>query len=142
MTRSQKITGRTSSLPAGLAAGAAVNVGITAAGTGLLANLLNRESVNWENIGYGVLIMILLAAYLGSLVAYGRIRRQKLMICMMSGLLYFGILLLITALFFGGQYEAVGVTGLLITGGSGCAALTGTGWGKGTRRTRKKYHHR
>lgn len=130
MSRKQNITGRTSSIPAGLAAGAIVSAGVTGLGTAVIAFLMNRETVSWESVGYGILIMILLSAYLGAMTAYHKIRRQKLAICTMSGLAYWGLLLLITALFFGGQYEAVGVTGLLVAGGCGCAAVTGTGQGK------------
>lgn len=142
MVRSQKVTGRTSSIPAGLAAGAAVSTVVTGIGTVLLALLLDRETISWEAIGYGILTMILLAAYLGALCAYSRIRRRKAAVCFLSGLTYFGILLMVTALFFGGQYEAVGVTGLLVAGGSGCAAITGIGQGRGGRRPRPGIRYR
>ena len=130
----QKATGRTSSVPAGLALGAGVSAVVTGLMTAALAGLLNQETIPWETVGYGILIMVMLSAYLGALTAWSKIRRQRLMICMMSGLVYFGMLLSVTALFFGGQYQAVGVTALLVAGGSGCAAVTGTG--KGRRRQR------
>lgn len=102
----------------------------TAVLTALLAGLLDREMISWEIAGYWILVMIMLSAYLGSVTACRKIRRQRLMICLMSALVYWGILLSVTALFFGGQFEAVGVTALLIMGGSICAALSGTGKGK------------
>ena len=49
---------------------------------------------------------------------------------MCSGLVYFVTLLAITALFFGGQYEAVGVTGLLVFGASTAVGLLKTQGGK------------
>lgn len=125
-----KNTGRASSVPAGLAAGAAVSAVMTALGTVLMAVFLHREMIAWETIGYGILTMIMLSAYLGAVTAWRRIRRQKLLVCLMSGVVYFGFLLLLTALFFGCQYEAVGVTGLLVAGGIGCAAMTGAGKGR------------
>lgn len=125
MTGSQKNSGRAGSVPGGLALGAAVSASMTAAGTLLLAWMLNREVVKWEQIGYGILCMIMLSSYLGAKVSYGRIRRQRMMICVMSGGVYFAVLLSVTALFFGGQYEAVGVTALLVAGGCICAALPG-----------------
>jgi hypothetical protein len=41
----------------------------------------------------------------------------------MSGGLYWGLLLCITALFFGGNYDAVPETAAVIITGSGCAAM-------------------
>lgn len=120
-------TGKTSSIPGGLAVGAVVSVVMTMALTALWAWLLDREMISWENVGYGVLITIMLSAFAGAVAAFGKIRRQRLLICMMSGTVYFGLLLSITALFFGGRYEAVGVTAILVFGGCFIASLTGTG---------------
>ena len=141
MVVKQKGTGRASTLPGGLGAGAAVSMSITAAGTALMAFLLNRETINWEMIGYGIIVMVMLSAFLGSVTAYRKIKRQKLLVCLMSGVVYWGILLCLTALFFGGQYEAVGVTALLIAGGCGCAAICGMEKGRGgkTAKRRKLY---
>lgn len=135
--RNQKTTGRTSSVPGGLAAGAGVSALTTAGLTALMAGLLDRETISWEIAGYWILVMIMLSAYLGSATACRKIRRQRLMICLMSALVYWGILLSVTALFFGGQFEAVGVTALLIMGGSICAALSGTGKGRRVKGFRK-----
>lgn len=134
MANRQKITGRASSIPAGLATGAAVSVMITGGLTMLLAWLLEKERISWEGAGYGIVVMIMLSAFLGALTACGRIRHQRLLVCLMSGSVYFGILLSITALFFGGQYQAVGVTALLIAGGCSCSALLVARQGRGKRR--------
>lgn len=123
--------GRASSIPAGIGTGAAVSVGITLLGTALLAELLDAETIQWEVIGYGVLIMVMLAAMLGCITAMKKIKRQQGIVCLLSGLTYWGILLSVTALFFGGQYEAVSVTLLLIVGGCGCAFFLGARQGRG-----------
>lgn len=123
-------TGKSSSVPAGLAAGAAVSMIVTGIMSGILAVLLNRESISWEMVGYGILMMIMLSSFLGAVTANAKIRRQKLLVSLMSGFLYWGILLSITALFFGGRYEAVGVTAFLIVGGCGCASMLGIGQGR------------
>ena len=47
------------------------------------------------------------------------------MIAMGSGLLFWATLIAITALFFGGQYDGMLVTGLVILAASGIVALTG-----------------
>lgn len=137
MARKQ-MTGRASSIPAGLGAGAGVSVIITLLGTALLAKLLDGETIQWEAVGYGILIMVMLSAMLGCITAMKKIKRQNGMVCLLSGLTYWGILLAITALFFGGQYEAMGVTLLLIVGGSGCAFLLCAGQGRGGGRRKGK----
>jgi hypothetical protein len=136
MGNRQKVTGRADSVPGGLAAGAAVSVITTAGLTGVMALLLERETISWEGAGYGILVMLMLSAFLGALTACARIRRQWILVSLMSGGVYFGILLSVTALFFGGQYQAVGVTALLVAGGCGCSALLMAGKGRGTRRFR------
>lgn len=123
MKNTNRISGRASSIPAGLALGGAVSVGVTILFAAIMAKLLVSESMTWENAGYGIMVLLIASSFAGAEVAYRKIKRQKLMICMLSGLVYFAILLSITALFFGGQYEAVGVTMGLITAGCGSAAL-------------------
>jgi dolichol kinase len=46
-------------------------------------------------------------------------------VCLISGMIYFCVLLSITALCFGGQYQGIGVTGLVVLCGSCCAGLMG-----------------
>lgn len=135
--------GRASSIPAGLGAGAGVSVAITLLGTALLARLLDAETIQWEAVGYGILIMVMLSAMLGSVTAMKKIKRQQGIVCLLSGLTYWGILLSVTALFFGGQYEAVGVTLLLIVGGCGCAFLlcVKQGRGGGSRKGKRPSAH-
>lgn len=134
----QTYTGRTLSLPAGVAAGIGVSLGISAAAIAVLAKLVDSETLAWENIGYGIMVMLLAASFLGALTAYRKIKRQRLMICLLTGMVFFGILLSMTALFFGGRYHGVGVTFLLILAGSGCAGLLGLREGKGRGRKRRR----
>lgn len=133
MAVNQKPTGRAVSMPAGLALGAAASFGMTILAAGILAKLVDTEKLMWENIGYGVMVLLLLASFLGAMVSYRKIKRQRMMVCLLSGVVYFAILISITALFFGGQYESVGVTALLILGGSGTAGILGLHGGRGGR---------
>lgn len=137
----KQMNGRASSIPAGLGAGASVSMLITLAGTAVLAKMLDAETIQWESIGYGILIMIMLSAMLGSLIAMQKVKRQFALVCLMSGFVYLGILLSITALFFGGQYEAVGVTLLLIVAGSGCAFLLTLQGGRGGSTKHRRQQH-
>lgn len=125
MVFNQKTTGRAASMPGGLAFGAAVSVGVTILAASLLAWMLDREILGQNQIGYGIMVLLLLASFLGAMGAFAKIKRQRMLVCLASGILYFGILLSCTALFFGGQYSGVGVTALLITAGAIAAGLLG-----------------
>lgn len=130
------------SMPAGLAVGAAASLGMTLLSAAILAKLVDMETVAWENIGYGIVILLVLASFFGAMTAYAKIKRQRLLVCGVSGVIYFGILLAITALFFGGQYEAVGVTAGLVFGGSACAWLLGLRGGGSKNRKKFRTIHR
>lgn len=125
MILNQKPTGRAASMPVGLLFGAVISLGITMLAVALLAKLMSSGHMKESQLGYGIMVALLAASFGGALAAVGRIKRQRLMVCVLSGAIFFLILLSITALFFGGQYEAVGVTGILVLGGSMLAVLTG-----------------
>jgi len=118
-------SGRTASIPAGLVWGLSVSMCSTILCTFIIAYLLEREKMIWETVGYGVMIMLILSSYAGARVSWIKIRHQKFMVCMLSGILYYATLLILTALFFYGQYEAAGVTFLLVATGCCAAALLG-----------------
>lgn len=141
MVSNQKPTGRAVSMPAGLLFGTVVSVGMTLLAVGLIAKLVSSEFMMETQIGYGIMAALLAASFGGAMGASAKIKRQRLLVCALSGLIFFLLLLAITALFFGGQYEAVGVTGVLIFGGSMLAALSGGGTvGKGRgKKNRKAY---
>lgn len=142
MVVNQKVTGKAISMPMGLLLGSGVSMGITLVAAAVLAKLLDSERLALENIGYGIEVTLILASFCGAMAACGKIKRQRLVVCGVSGALYLCILLAITALFFGGQYETVWLTAILILAGSGGAALLGLrGEGKG-RRKKIKIHNR
>ena len=133
-----KATGRALSMPAGLAVGGLTSLGITLAGSTILAWLIHREMMEMEAVGYGILVMLLAASFLGAMTAWRKIQRRRMLVCAASGAVYLGILLAIPALFFGGQYGGVWVTALLITAGSIGAGLLGLQQGRGAGRKKIK----
>lgn len=118
MTVNRKPTGRAAAMPQGLASGVLAAASITIAGAAVTAKLIDSGILSWQRSGYGVMVTLILASWLGAVVSAARIKRQRLAVCAMTGLLYFGTLLLTTALFFGGRYSGVGETALLILCGS------------------------
>ena len=138
MNANVRPTGRAMSLPGGLAIGLIVSMSVTVAVSVILTKLVLSEVLKMQNIGYGILILLIMSAFLGAMVAQGKVKHRRLMVCVLSGVVYYGVLLGITALFFGGQYAGAGVTGLLILAGSGTAALLAAGKGNGRKSIRRK----
>lgn len=125
MVVNQKVTGTASSMPAGLAVGAVFSLAVTIIGSGLVAWLVGRETLPEDSIGYCAMAILLLAGVSGAAMAVGRIKRRRAMVCMLSGTIYYICLLGITALFFGGQYQGMGVTGLMVFCGVMLVLLAG-----------------
>lgn len=140
MAVNHKPTGRAASMPAGLLQGALVSVGITISIAAVLAKLLDSEKIGWESIGYGIVFLLLAASFLGAAAAYRKVKRQRIVVCAASGAIYFCVLLAVTALFFGGQYDGILVTFALIFAGSVLAALLGLCHGGSRRTVRKKWN--
>ena len=135
-------SGRALSTPMGLLYGTAASMLITLLGAVVLAWLINLEKLQWEQIGYGIMVLLLTASFLGALAAYHKIKRQRMMVCILAGLLYLAVLASLTALFFGGQYEGVVVSGCLIAAGSVSAGILGLQTGKGRISGNRKRRHR
>lgn len=127
MTVNQKVTGRASTIPAGLALGLLVSLGITVALSALAAWLILGGRIPENGVGYCAMVILLLASASGTAVAISKIRRLRLQMGLISGGLYFAALLAVTALFFGGIYDGVGVTALMIMCGSMLVILLGPG---------------
>lgn len=142
MVVNQKINGRAMSMPGGVLLGGFVSLVCTIAGAALTALLIDREILGEEMMGYGCMLILMGASLLGSLFAWRKVKHQRMVVCLMTGLIYLLMLLALTALFFGGQYEAVGVTALMILSGSGTAVLMGMSPGKGKGPARRKIRHR
>ena len=119
----KKVTGRASAIPVGLAIGALISLVITFAGAATTAQMVAMEKIGEGSIGYAAMLIAAVAAAMGAWGAYSAIKRRRLQICMMSGAFYFGMLLAMTALFFGGRYQGMGVTALMILVGCGIVAL-------------------
>ena len=128
--------------PCLLAIGAVCSLAATLVLTAILAKLVEAETLPVEKVGYGIMVLLIVSSFAGAMISFGRIKRQRMLVCIVSGVIYFAMLMSITALFFGGQYSAVGTTALLVLAGSGAAALLGLRQGRGAKRTKIKVPHR
>lgn len=131
-------SGKVASIPSGLAIGAAVSMAVTILIAAIGAQMVLSETVSQDRIGYFSMAALLTGTILGGISAANKIKRKKLTVCMMSGGIYLLILLGITALFFGGQYEGFAVTAITVALGSICAALIATGEHRNHKTIRRK----
>ena len=138
-----KTTGRAVSMPAGLAIGCGCSVLMTLMVAGVGAKMIDGGILQGTAFGYVSMASLFVSSMVGALVAASRIKRQKWMVSGISGLIYLLVLLSATALMFGGQYEGVGVTVLVIAAGAVIAAMITTGQGREKRNNRRrKVRHR
>lgn len=137
MVVNQRVTGRASTMPAGLAVGAIISLAVTVAGSAATAWMLNSQKIREASIGYCAMVILLLSSSSGAAAAVARVKRRKMMVCCLNGCMYYLCLLSLTALFFGAQYQGIGVTGLIIMCGSILVAMVGAGQGRG-----RKHPHR
>lgn len=142
MVVNQKVTGTAASMPVGLTVGVLISVGMTLGGSMIAAWLVSAEKIPESGIGYAALVILLLSSALGALAAVKRIKRQRMVVCMLSGLCYYLVLLACTALFFGGQYSGMGVTALVVLAGAGTIGLLGLKGEGNNKKRRRKYASR
>lgn len=114
MTVNRKPSGRAVSIPAGLLWGLLFGWVITLLGALITAKLVDKEVLPEQGIGYGAMVTLIVSSFLSAKIAMTKIKRLKLQVSLMSGGLYLMTLMAVTALLFGGQYTAVGVTSILI----------------------------
>lgn len=142
MTSNYKLTGKALSMPAGLAIGTGISLGLTMLASALLAKLINTERIEWEQVGYGIMVMLLSASMIGTKTACAVVKRRKMMICAVEGALFWLSLLLITALFFGGQYSGVMTTGIVILAANFIVCILELGKGRGVRKLQRNPKYR
>ena len=125
MVRNKKVTGTAASIPVGLCIGTAAALVVTLVGALVAAWLIETEKIGEEAIGYCSMVILMAASMLGAFTAQALIKHQRLIICAAAGACYYLTLLAMTALFFGGQYTGMGVTALVIAGGTAVIILLG-----------------
>lgn len=80
----------------------------------ILSTLILNGSIPERSINYYILVLIVVSVFLGTIVGRKRAGECKKIVCIITGTAIFCSLLLVTAVLFGGRYNGVGETGLLI----------------------------
>lgn len=125
MVTNRKATGRAMSMGGGIALGTGLSLLVTLIGAMLVAWLIANEKLPEASVGYGSMVILLCASVTGAWLAAAKIKHRKLLVCILTGAGYYLSLLSITALLFGGQYQGMGVTGMMILCGCGIVILSG-----------------
>lgn len=125
------------SMPIGLALGVVLGLILTIGGAVLTSYLIISGKIGEQAMGYCAIIIILLSSSIGALLAACLVKRRWLVVCLGVGGIYYLLLLAITALFFGGQYQGMGVTALAVLGGCGAVGLLGLNHGNRPQKRRK-----
>lgn len=139
MTVNRKATGLAVSIPKGMMISGLLSLVLTLCMSGIIAYVIENEMMDEMNIGYAIMLMLIVTSYLSATIAWRKIKHRRMLVCTLAGMIYFGILLSITALFFGGQYDAVLETVLLIMCGSALAMLPIKKTGRKYWKKRKAY---
>ena len=121
MKRNGIAKGRAMSIPGGARLGAVYSILWTLTASSLLSWLIHTQKLEEQAIGYGSMVILLSASIVGAVISYRKVKRLRVAACFSAGGIYYLILLGITAIFFGGQYTGMGVTALLVLGGSATA---------------------
>lgn len=142
MVINRKVTGKAMSMPLGMSIGLAVCMALTMAATAVISNLVLSEKLGEGAVGYCAIVTLLLSSAAGAWLAAVLVKRRWMIVCVGVGFSYFLTLLAITALFFGGQYQGVAVTALVIFGGCGAVGLLGLKSGREGIKRRKNFRSR
>ena len=142
MVTGKKTFGKAKPMVVGLAVGVGAALLITLLFAVVVTQLVLGEKIGEGTIGYWTGVMLPLSTGVGAWIAVCLVKSKKMQTCLLTAAVYFLCLLGINALFFGGQFQGVVVSVVMILLG---AATTGIIAAKGERKghnKRRKYHSR
>lgn len=135
-----KMTARALSIPVGLLVSVGISLAVTSILSGASAWAILKGILEPEWAGYCAMVVLLASSAAGAAVATGTIQRLRAQMCLAAAGGYYLALLALTAMFFGGQYQGMGVTAAMILCGCVLVILLvpGTQNRAGCRRKKKR----
>ncbi|MBO5952669.1 MAG: TIGR04086 family membrane protein [Oscillospiraceae bacterium] len=127
-----------STMPIGVCVGILIAALTTIVSACVAAVLFSGERLPESAMGYAVVLILLISTAVGALVGMIITAHQRMLVCLFVGGGYYALLLSCTALFFGGMYQGVGVTALVILAAALGCGLLGLTRGKGAARMKRK----
>lgn len=114
----KKVKGTAVPILAGVSVGVGVGVIFSVILSIVLTTLILSGRINDACVGYWVMGILCASSIWGGLISTLKVKRRWLLVCMLTGGLYYLLLTIATALFFGGNYQGIGVGGAMIFMGS------------------------
>ena len=139
MKTGKTVKGTAISMPAGIALGVSVSMLLTSIFSAVLTWLMLEGRVSEKAIGYCILGVLIIATIMGALLSAIKVKRRWMLVCCATGVGYYLSLLACTALFFGGNYSGIGVTGVSVFVGSMVTGLLGLARTRNRNKRYKKY---
>ena len=125
MALKRKLTEKARSVPAGIALGLLAELFVIMAGAALGAYLIVTEKLSQDAVNICAMITVLFGSAAGTAVSTVYIGKRRALVGLISGICGYLTLLGITAMFFEGQYAAMGETALMLVFGCGSVVLMG-----------------
>lgn len=136
MVTNKKVFGKAGSVPKGIGLGLTTAMVLTVIFAIVMTQLILTEKAGEASLGYAAIFVLPCISAVSALVAVAIIKRRRMQVCLLSGVAYFLALGLVNVLAFGGQFEGVGVTLLLILAGVLFVGVLGL---KGEKRGHRKH---
>ena len=127
--KQNRVTGK-ETLAGSLALGAGMCMVVTLLLTAVSAALVSAGTLQESATGYIAMIILFLGALAGAAAGGSKRQEKRLYVCLLIAAVYLGMLLALTAAFFGGQYRGVGVASLVLLSGAFVGAMAGQGKGR------------
>lgn len=112
------VKGTAVAMPLGIMFGAIISVLITCLLAAILTWLTTDGKISNQVLGYCIMGSVLFTSIFGAAVSAKAVKRRRQLVCWLTGIVYYLILLATTGLFFGGHYQGLGVSFFLINLGS------------------------
>ena len=122
MGQKRKLAGQASGMPGGILLGVGAAMIIILLCAMVLAWLVASERISEEMVSLGCCVIWPLASAAGNLVAWSAIREKRLIVMGITTTSIY-VMLLISALAFGGQYQGIGTAALLVCLGGGISMI-------------------
>ena len=114
MHKNKKVTGLAFNVPAGASVGVLAGLLITLVGCAFIAYLLNAGKIGEGSVGFASVILNGLSTIVGALTATVLVKQYRIQVCITTGISYYLLLLALTAMFFGGSYQGMIITGVVV----------------------------
>lgn len=126
----------------GIVLGAVISMAVTLICTAVFGAMVSAGTIRENVVGYISIGILLLATVIGTLSGIRNVQEKKLYCGLGIAAVYFGLLISMTALFFGGQYDRVTVTSFVLFLGAIGGMFLGKGKGSGSNLRSRKIKRR